>query len=383
MNPQEALIMKQIKLDNPFVVAGYFGPEYFCDREKETASLYSALKNGWNVTLISPRRLGKTGLIMHTFNKIESATDVACFYVDIFSTKNLSDLVQALARAIVGKLDSPLEKAARKVTQVFAAFRPTMSFDAQTGAPTFSFDISPRQAQDSLETIFKYVQDSGEKCCIAIDEFQQIAEYPESGTEALIRSYIQFMPNTRFVFAGSRLHMMQEMFLSASRPFFRSTQVMDLREINEEKYLQFANTFFQQQQREISADDFHKLYVDVDGQTFYVQAILNKIYSHPRRVINAQLVHDCKWEAINEQTTTFQYIYDSLSENQAKLLKSIAREGIVKEPLGKDFNQKYLLPSKSSVKLALDYLVKHQLVYKDARRGYIVYDRFMGIWLAN
>lgn len=373
--------MKQVELDNPFVVAGYFGPDYFCDREKETESLSSALKNGWNVTLISPRRLGKTGLIMHTFNKIEAETDVKCFYVDIFSTKNMSDLVQALARAIVGKLDSPLEKAAKKVTQVFGAFRPTMSFDAQTGSPTFSFDISPRQAQDSLESIFKYVKDSGKKCCIAIDEFQQVADYPESGTEALIRSYIQFMPNARFIFAGSRLHMMQEMFLSPSRPFFRSTQVMDLHEIDEDKYLKFANGFFQKQKRTISAEDFHKLYTDVDGQTFYVQAILNKIYSHPKPKITEQLIHNSKWEAISEQTATFQYIYDSLSENQAMLLKAIAHEGLVKEPLGKGFNQKYLLPSKSSVKLALDYLVKHQLVYKDVSRGYIVYDRFMGMWL--
>lgn len=62
-------IMSKLKLDNPFVVTGYFGPEYFCDREEETGSLISALKNGWNVSLISPRRLGKTGLIMHAFDK--------------------------------------------------------------------------------------------------------------------------------------------------------------------------------------------------------------------------------------------------------------------------------------------------------------------------
>lgn len=44
---------------NPFLITGYQGPDYFCDREKETASLMSALKNGRNITLISPRRMGK------------------------------------------------------------------------------------------------------------------------------------------------------------------------------------------------------------------------------------------------------------------------------------------------------------------------------------
>ena len=42
---------------NPFLITGYQGPDYFCDREKETASLMSALKNGRNITLISPRRM--------------------------------------------------------------------------------------------------------------------------------------------------------------------------------------------------------------------------------------------------------------------------------------------------------------------------------------
>mgnify|MGYP006889483212 CR=1 FL=1 len=53
--------MKSIST-NPFLITGYQGPDYFCDREKETASLMSALKNGKNITLISPRRMGKTGL---------------------------------------------------------------------------------------------------------------------------------------------------------------------------------------------------------------------------------------------------------------------------------------------------------------------------------
>lgn len=318
---------------------------------------------------------------MNTFNKI--ADEAQCFYVDIFSTKNLMDLVQALAHAIVGKLDSPLEKATKKVAQIFGSFRPTMSFDALTGVPTFSFNISPSQAQDSLESIFKYVRDSKKKCCIAIDEFQQVAQYPEQGTEALLRSYIQFMPNTRFIFAGSRLHMMQEMFLSAARPFFRSTRVMDLHEIAEDKYLAFANKFFSEQGRNISAEEFHDLYSGVDGQTFYVQAILNKIYSHADTTIDKDFVAACKWEAIEEQISTFQYIYDTLSQNQASLLRAIAKEGVVNEPLGKQFSQKYQLPSKSSLKLALDFLLSHQLVYKDAKRGYIVYDRFMGMWLAG
>lgn len=35
----------------------------------------------------------------------------------------------------------------------------------------------------------------------------------------LLRSYIQFLPNVYFIFAGSKQQMMTDMFLSAKRPF--------------------------------------------------------------------------------------------------------------------------------------------------------------------
>ena len=49
------------KLQNPFVYQGYKGPEYFCDRTEETEKLISSLRNGRNVTLVAPRKMGKTG----------------------------------------------------------------------------------------------------------------------------------------------------------------------------------------------------------------------------------------------------------------------------------------------------------------------------------
>ena len=50
--------MRAMKHTNPFVVRGYRGPEFFCDRERETEKLLSAFANDRNVTLIAPRRMG-------------------------------------------------------------------------------------------------------------------------------------------------------------------------------------------------------------------------------------------------------------------------------------------------------------------------------------
>ena len=208
------------RLNNPFVVYGYKGAEYFCDRQKETEKMISSLHNERNITLVAPRRMGKTGLIHHVFHQMEEQyAEVKCFYLDIFATKNLEQMVQLMASEIIGKLDTVSQSALRKVQEFFSCWRPTLTIDELTGIPSFSLDLKPSEGKESLKRIFEYLKQSGKRCYIAIDEFQQILSYPEDGVEAMIRSYIQFLPNVYFVFSGSQQHMMQEMFLSANRPF--------------------------------------------------------------------------------------------------------------------------------------------------------------------
>lgn len=47
-----------MKPNNPFLISGYYSPEFFCDREQETGTILDALHNGRNVALIAPRRMG-------------------------------------------------------------------------------------------------------------------------------------------------------------------------------------------------------------------------------------------------------------------------------------------------------------------------------------
>ena len=68
---------KRKKIENPFVYQGYEGPEYFFDRTEETEKMISALRNGRNITLVSPRKVGKTALINHAFyNILQKEKDV-------------------------------------------------------------------------------------------------------------------------------------------------------------------------------------------------------------------------------------------------------------------------------------------------------------------
>ena len=335
-------------LNNPFVVYGYKGAEYFCDRQKETEKMISTLHNERNITLVAPRRMGKTGLIHHVFHQMEEQYEgVKCFYLDIFATKNLEQMVQLMASEIIGKLD-----------------------------------LKPSEGRESLKRIFEYLKQSGKRCYIAIDEFQQILSYPEDGVEAMIRSYIQFLPNVYFVFSGSQQHMMLEMFLSANRPFFQSSLVLSLPCIEEPVYRKFANRLLSSQHRVIDESVFSYIYQQSGSVTWYVQAILHGIYEHGSYGITKSLVDEVILELIEEQAMAYQNYCAWLTENQQMLLLAIASESLVSSPLSQQFISTHHLPATSSVKTALKALVEKQLVSKTPN-GYLVSDRFFAKWLVR
>ena len=366
--------------NNPFLISGYYSPKYFCDRQEETQTLLNALQNGRNLTLVSPRRMGKTGLIKHTFYNLQNTnSDIFVFYIDIFSTQSLADFVRLFAATVLGKLDTMPQKAMARITKFIKSCRPTFTFDEITGMPKVSIELSPAQEEATLSEIFDYLQSSEKRCYIAIDEFQQITEYPEKGVEALLRSHIQFLSNVNFIFAGSKQHLMQEMFLSAKRPFYQSTQLLTIDSINIQPYYEFAHLFFLKIGKELPEDVFSKIYQRFDGHTWYIQSVLNRLYGYNQKVTD-KTVEAAITEIIDEYSYTYESLYNLYPTGCQRLLKAIAHEEPIKEILAGDFITRHQLKAASSVSSSLKKLMDNELAYKSLK-GYIVYDRFFSEWL--
>lgn len=368
---------------NPFVCQGYESPKYFCNREGETKNMLSSLYNGRNITLISPRRLGKTGLIWHVFHHIQSENkDAICLYIDIFPTQNQHDLVNMLGVAVLNSALSRSKAFGKKMLKFLGALRPVVGIDHMTGLPNVTLNIDPTQADMSLKSVFSLLKNLDKEIFIAIDEFQQITEYPESGTEALLRSHIQFMRNVHFIFSGSKQHMMTEMFLSPQRPFYQSTDILNLSSLEEDVYYSFANGFFEERGGHLDRDVFHELYATFDGYTWYIQSVLNRLYENYKKVETVEQLRTTILWVTESKAPQYEYLMQFLTSNQVAVLRAIAKEGIVKEPTGKEFLKKHKLPSASSVNTTLETLSGKELVYRQTD-GYIVYDRFLGIWLSR
>ena len=116
-------------MKNPFVTNVYAGPDYFCDRVEETESIKELLLNENNIALISPRRLGKTDLIYHVFDDETIRKTHHCFVVDVYATKNLSDFVNLLGKAVVDELRPKGKAALNRFLNIISSLRSEISFD--------------------------------------------------------------------------------------------------------------------------------------------------------------------------------------------------------------------------------------------------------------
>lgn len=366
---------------NPFLITGYESPKYFCDREKETQDIIDTLRNGRNITLTSPRRLGKTGLIKHIFHLLKkNGADV--IYIDLYPTESLNDFTHSFASAVLGQLDSNPVKALKKFATVIKGLRPYFSVDPVSGRPKVGLDFAPGTETATLEQVFSYLKQSDKTCYIAFDEFQQIAHYPEKNIEALLRSFIQDLHNIHFIFSGSQAHMLGEMFLSPKRPFYQSTSEKTIDVIDENAYYKFAATFFKRQGRILPWEIFHSVYSLYDGYTWFIQMILNRLFAKADRPIDTSLVQECIVNILKENEFYYQHLLQVYSKGQTKLIKAIAKEGKVKEVLAGAFIAKYGLTATSSVKSSLLRMLDEEIIYR-SKDGYMVYDRFFGQWLAS
>lgn len=368
-----------IMIDNPFITFGYESADYFCDRKKETQELITLLTNGNHVALISPRRMGKTGLLNHCFAQSNIQQKYYTFLIDIYATKNLQDMVFQMGRSIVTRLKPHGQEAVDRFLKFVTSLRTGISFDGQ-GNASWNLSVGDIKSPSfTLEEIFNYLKAADKRCIVAIDEFQSIVDYPEQNVEALLRTYVQDCRKAVFVFSGSQKGMMSEMFSSPARPFYQSTSFLFLKPVALSEYESFASRHFEKAKKQINEGVVKTIYERFDGTTWYLQKVLNQLFATTDHA-TVEDVDNAVMQIIHQNEEAYKDTLFQLTVRQRDLLVAIGREGKAKQITGMEFVKRHHLSSSSSVQKATQILEEKQLITH--QQGiYEVCDKFMAEWL--
>lgn len=375
--------MDAIRLLNPFVVGKYISDHYFCDRQSETEFLVKQIVNGRNVALISPRRMGKTGLIQHCFNQNTISQDYYTFFIDIYATTSLEEFVYLLGKTIYEALKPRKTVWAEKFFQIITSLRVGFKLDAMTGEPGFDISLGDiRNPQTTLDEIFTYLENADKPCLVAIDEFQQIGFYPEDNIEALLRTKIQQCKQTMFIFSGSKRHLMSNMFNSSSKPFYQSAICMGLEPIPVDAYSDFACRMFDERGKKVDQSVVENVYKRFEGCTWFVQMMMNELFALTAtgECCGTDKILVAWHNVIQSQESSYKDLLSRLAPKQKMVLQAIAKEGQASGITSSAFIRKYNLISASSVQSAVKPLLKADLVTQEGDI-YRVYDYFFAEWL--
>lgn len=367
---------------NPFVITGYLGKSYFCNRESELAQLKSHVENERNIVLYAWRRLGKSALIHRLFEELSESDEYETIYVDLLATQTIEEAIQAISAAIFEKYGKTKSGFSQSVQNLLAALGATLKFNSLTGLPEVTLRIhQPEAIKDSLKSLGEFLQTRKKKVIIAIDEFQQISSYENQPGEAVFRTWIQQIPQIRFIFSGSHRTMMEAMFTETKRPFYQSAVLESLGPIELEAYAGFIQYFFSEAGKKINMESIQSLYDWSRGQTFTVQLICNRLFGDYTSVEKSDLQIIFR-QILEQQKVIFSNYQKILTRTQWTVLKTVAQEEPLSNPYSKEFVQKYNLGAVSSVRTALKALEKSELVIKDEEH-YLVHDVQLARWLGS
>ena len=370
-------------ISNPFIATGKIPAEYFCDRKEETKRLTQSLTNGANVVLMSPRRVGKTQLMLYCFDQPKISSQYIIIFIDILKTSTLNEFTYELGKAVFNALASRGQKMLKMVLASMHSLVGNVGFDLATGLPTFGISIGDIQNPIySLEEIFKTLEKTDKRCIVAIDEFQQIANYPEKNIEALLRSHIQQLSNAQFIFSGSERHLLEEMFLDSARPFYNSADIQNLEVIALDKYADFVRHHFLTNNKQIEDEAINYIYETFDGNTYYNQKAFREAYAITSfdSLCTKKTTELIVNQMISEADRHYSEIMARLALPQKELLYAVAREHRARQITSGAFIRRHSLKSASSVQSSIKKLLSYGLVSFDSG-DYFVADQLMRLWL--
>jgi len=375
--------MKRMK--NPFIVSGKIEPEYFCDRIEESARLIKSLTNGNNLVLISPRRMGKTGLVQFCYDKPEICDNYYTVFIDILHTTSLKEFTFLFGKSIFESIMPLGQKMLTTFVQTLRSLSGKFSVDLVTNMPIFNLELGDiTHPALTLEEIFAYLEKADRPCIVAFDEFQQIVNYPEKNIEALLRTHVQRSSNANFIFAGSEYHIMQEMFSSSAKPFYNSADTLELKAIDLDEYIRFVLRLMGEGHREVQPEIIKAVYRLYRGNTYAMQKTFNELFSMlgDGGICTMDTLVTAINNVIDSKEPMFQEQLSGINDKHKPLLYAIAQDGEAERLTSAGFVKKHKLASASAVQYSTAQLLSRGILTR-LNGKYSVNDPFFALWICR
>ncbi len=371
---------------NPFSFGALALDDAFADREAELAELTNDIRNGQDVVVFAPRRLGKSSLVWRAAAAL-AAEGVLVAQIDLMTTPSKESLAAALARSVYEQIASTIERVRERALAPFRGLQvqPTINVNPDDGTLAFSFGVAQRPADidATLERLLELPAELGgarrHRVALVMDEFQEIVSI-DPDLPKLLRSVFQRQSEISHVYLGSKQHIMEQIFNDANEPFWRSAKSIELGPIPAAPFGEFIAKRFKAGGRDVGSGVIAELLRRTGGHPYATQEFCYALWGQtaPGEIASGANLSLALGAVLRSEHAHFSLLWDGASAVQKQVLQALAREA--GHPFSASYRDHHNLPAATNVQKALAALTKQELVSGEAG-AYRITEPFLAEWL--
>ena len=377
-------------MENPFVYGKVARGEFFADREEESQELMADIASGQSVIIFSPRRYGKTSLILEVLDRAKSEGFLAV-YLDLFKVTSEEGFIVAYAKEIAKLQSGGVRSVLRSLRELLPRLLPKVVLKSEKAGVEVEFEFDTRSERaplldDLFDAVATIATRRGRRAVVVFDEFQEIADWDGAGNvERQMRSHFQLHQNVSYIFMGSKRHLMQGIFQSKNRPFYRFGKHFALGKIPRDEFGAFILKRFEETGFQISESAVDEILNVTEEHPYYTQLLCHILWDRTREA-RTVTVHDVSLalqEVFLRESHAFHDMWDMLPLKARQLLVALAKEENPQVQIySSDFLQRHALGSASSVQRAVSRLIIEEILEKFVG-GYQFTDIFFKQWIRS
>lgn len=373
---------------NPFRFGNVVVDE-FADRDSELAEVEADMRNGQDLVIFAPRRMGKTSLVLKAGGRLSRKKGLVA-YLNVMTASTKTRFAERLAAAIYADVAAPKARLKDKALAMFQGLRiaPTITVDPVDGRLGFSFGVGHAEADVDqtiemlLELPAKIAAERDQRVVLILDEFQEVVDLDHDFPK-LLRSVFQDQPDVSHVYLGSKRHVMHNLFSDENEPFWRSAKRMEIGLIAPDLFAPFIRRRFQETSKELDAAVCDRLLEITRGHPYATQELSYSLWEQTAfdgRADDEGLERALEL-VLQSEHAHFSLLWEGLAAGQRILLEALAREP--GRPLAGAYRDRHQLAAPSSTQVALKALVDRELVERAPDGAYRVMEPFLSEWLGR
>lgn len=373
-------------MENPFHYGAPATGPNFVGRRSELDALVARMRNGVNVVVVSPRRYGKTSLLLRAQQVMDhDRPRPAVVAANVFVCKDLPTLASRLVSGLYQVPGTRWHRARQGIVEFLHRIRvrPSVEID-DSGKPRFSFGpgLAPADADRVISDVYAALADEtgARPAVLVLDEFQAITRHGEH-LPFLFKGLSDEHPGVSLVMAGSQRHLMERLVTDEGAPLYGMAQRVALGPIPDSEMIAHLQERAAAGGKPMAASTA-ALVVETAGPVPNdIQHLAFEAFEVARRRITADDVEEGMRRAVDHESSLFADRLALLSPGQARVLV-----GLALGPGGPIFTSAFArevgLAGGQSVKKAIDAMAEDEtVVLRDGR--WAVADPFLAAWLGQ